>query len=135
MRTLKINWLRTGLVLSFFLLIGAFWVLKAMEKKEEVKVEINSKKRLVTRWFNVVSYNTSNPDNKNDQILGTELSSPPSSITNPTQCSTGNNLGIPCAVSFEMDPSIPESEIQNTTVSDVEIDHSTTADSYARKNP
>lgn len=34
MGTLKINRLRTGMLLSFFLLIGTFFAVKAMEKKE-----------------------------------------------------------------------------------------------------
>lgn len=54
MSTLKINWLRTGIVLSLFLLIGAFWVVNAMEKKE---VEATSQKELVV--FHYASEDTS----------------------------------------------------------------------------
>ncbi|HAF34819.1 MAG TPA: hypothetical protein DHU90_00210 [Sphingobacterium sp.] len=81
MRTLKINWLRTGLVLSFFLLIGAFWVVKAMEKKD---VKTASEKELIV--FHYASEDTSegafaNPDNWEPGI-------------SPSACGTGTTK--PC---------------------------------------
>ncbi|CAM3584870.1 hypothetical protein [Sphingobacterium prati] len=83
MRTLKINWLRAGLVLSFFLLIGAFWVVKAMEKKT---VKVTSQKELVV--FHYASEDTSpgafaDPDN---WVEGTSPSTRP--------CGNGENK--PC---------------------------------------
>jgi len=65
MRTLKINWLRTGIVLSFFLLIGAFWVVKAMEKKETINFT-------VTAWYVVDSSNPGNP-----KVIGSPIAAPP----------------------------------------------------------
>lgn len=81
MSTLKINWLRTGIVLSFFLLIGAFWVAKATEKKE---VKATSQKELVV--FHYASDDTSegafaNPDNWEPG-------------TSPSTCGTGTTK--PC---------------------------------------
>lgn len=81
MSTLKINWLRTGIVLSFFLLIGAFWVVKAMEKRD---VKRASEKELVV--FHYVSEDTSegafaNPDNWEPG-------------TSPSTCGTGTTK--PC---------------------------------------
>ncbi len=97
-------------------------------------VEVEKEKVSTSRWFNVISYNSSSPDQKSTQIIGTELSSPPSNSPNPNVCST-TNLGVPCAVEFEMDSEIPASELENLTVDQIESDHSTTAKTYARKNP
>lgn len=54
MRTLKINRLRTGLVLSFFLLIGAFYMVRAAE---EPSIENHPKVRATV--FHYASEDTS----------------------------------------------------------------------------
>lgn len=67
MSTLKINRLRTGIILSFLLLIGTFFVVKAMDKKEVVKVE---SKLFAVQWFEYSgpamgdpNYDPLNPEN------------------------------------------------------------------------
>ncbi|MBB2953806.1 hypothetical protein [Sphingobacterium sp. JUb56] len=79
MSTLKINRLRTGIILSFLLLIGTFFVVKAMDKKEVVKT-VTVKKLTTTTWLSVDASNASNPSNpsNSDQNVTAQLSSSPS---------------------------------------------------------
>ncbi|MEN5433008.1 MULTISPECIES: hypothetical protein [Sphingobacterium] len=79
MSTLKINRLRTGIVLSFLMLIGTFFFVNAMDKKEGVKTVV-VKKFNATMWFSVDASGASNPSNPSDseQNVTAQLSSSPS---------------------------------------------------------
>ncbi|MGF7025863.1 hypothetical protein [Sphingobacterium sp. HSC-15S19] len=107
MRTLKINWLRTGLVLSFFLLIGAFWVVKAMEKKEEAKVEKKVLEEEV--WFDYTSSSTTPSDyniSTNYHLAGDGTEEP--------DCPEGDD--IRCAVKAKRSTSNPNQPDMSTVV-------------------
>lgn len=137
MSILRNNFLGASLVL-IVLLLGAFVVVKAVGNKEVVVVSdkvVEAEKVLVTRWFAITDFDSNNPDNKPNQVVGEELDSPPSSAINPLECSTANTQGVPCAVEFQLDPNISGEDLEGMTVSQVENDHSTTADTYAKKTP
>lgn len=135
MHTLKSKGLFASLALSVLFMVGSVATAHANEP-DKGKDKEKKEKVVVTRWFNIASFDASDPSDKSTQILGAELTSPPSNATNPSLCSTGNPAGNPCAVQLELDASIPEEEIQGMDVANAESTHSTTASNYARQpNP
>ncbi|MCS3553150.1 MULTISPECIES: hypothetical protein [unclassified Sphingobacterium] len=104
MSTLKINRLRTGIILSFLLLIGTFFVVKAMDKKEVVK-----KTTTQQQWYST---------DASGQNIVALLTTPPPNVGGEG-CDQMNN-GDFCAKLLEFDENVNPTQLEGNSISDIE---------------